>query len=71
MAESPDSRSLVSASSQLNLMEIEAVRLRLTASVFVCVLFHLMLTLVHYMLRVVLNDVLLMLRLRSVRVICA
>uniref|UniRef100_A0A8C2I9T4 VPS8 subunit of CORVET complex n=1 Tax=Cyprinus carpio TaxID=7962 RepID=A0A8C2I9T4_CYPCA len=42
MAESPDSRSLVSASSQLNLMEIEAVRLRLTASVFVCmVLFHL------------------------------
>lgn len=71
MAESPDSRSLVSASSQLNLMEIEAVRLRLTASVFVCGLFHLMLTLVHYMLRVVLNDVLLMLRLRSVRVICA
>uniref|UniRef100_A0A8C1T804 VPS8 subunit of CORVET complex n=1 Tax=Cyprinus carpio TaxID=7962 RepID=A0A8C1T804_CYPCA len=36
MAESPDCRSLVSASSQLNLMEIEAVRLRLTASVFVC-----------------------------------
>uniref|UniRef100_A0A8C2PQC2 VPS8 subunit of CORVET complex n=1 Tax=Cyprinus carpio TaxID=7962 RepID=A0A8C2PQC2_CYPCA len=35
MAESPDCRSLVSASSQLNLMEIEAVRLRLTASVFI------------------------------------
>ncbi len=67
MAESPDSRSLVSASSQLNLMEIEAVRMRLTASVFVCGLFQL----IHYMLRVVLNDSLLMLRLRSVRLICA
>lgn len=68
MAESPDSRSLVSASSQLNLMEIEAVRLRLTALVLVCVvLFHF----VHYKRRVVFNDTILMLRLRSVGLMCA